>query len=157
MTDFRILQTVTRGALSYTSRTIDASRFDDVGKLAITTTRGMSNPLNLVAGNAGHGIFRPDLYARTTSRIVQGSGGGALEDAVRSLDNLGRRHGVNGIILRENPSLHGSLKLRSAGHYESGGKVLAKLGDGDVEAGRKVAFRIDAAARRVADFAGLPT
>lgn len=161
MADFRILQVVSRGMVAFTERVVDAGAFDDAARLAVTTTRGRHNPLHVVGGVLGSsrlssGIFRPQIHAHTTSRVIQGSGASALDDAVRALHNLGRRHGVNGINVSENPNLYGALKLSRSSLYESGGRILRELGDGDVERGRQVAHRIDGAARRVLDFAGHP-
>ena len=161
MADFRIMQSVSRGLVAFTDRVVDAGAFDDVAKLAVTTTRGRSNPLHVIGGvaSAGQwntGIFRPNIHAHTTSRVIQGTGASPLDDAVSALRNLGRRHGVDGINISQDASLYGTLKLSRTSVYESGERILKELGDGDVERGRQIAFRIDAAARRVLDFAGRP-
>lgn len=149
MADFRILQSATNSLLRFTSNVTDAHLVDDVAHLATTRTTGVTNPLYVLS--FGH-IGGPDLWSRTTSQVVRGTGASALDDAVRALHELGSRHGINGISLSTSPLQYGGLKLTTTSVYESGGRILKQVGGGDVEAGRAIAFDIDEAARRVLDF-----
>jgi hypothetical protein len=149
MADFRILQSATNSFLRFTSNVTDAHLVDDVAHLAASQTKGVTNPGYIFS--FGH-IGQPALWSKTTSQVVRGTGASALDDAVRALQELGSRHGIDGISLSTNPNQYGGLKLASTSLYESGGKILKQVGAGDVEAGRAIAFDIDAAARRVLDF-----
>jgi hypothetical protein len=148
MADFRILQSATNSFLRFTSNVTDAHLVDDVAHLAATRTTGVTNPVYVLSFGQ---IGGPDLWSRTTSQVVRGTGKSALDDAVRALQELGSRHGINGISL-STPDQYGALKLTTTSLYESGGRILKQVGGGDVEAGRAIAFDIDAAARRVLDF-----
>ena len=155
MTDFRIIQNLTEGTLRYASRAVQAGLVDDVAHVAVATEHGLTNPLYILStGALNEGIFRPAIFSHVTPDTLKPSS--ALNDAVRALQNLGRRHGVDGISLGPDPSVLGSIKLTNSGLYEGGKDILEHLGKGDVDAGRAVAARLDEAARRVLEFVDAP-
>ncbi len=101
---------------------------DDVARVTVEQTKGLSNPLtgmpeawNYFAGKAkipeSWALWRPDLVRRTHADLVRGTGSGALEDAVKALNDIGTRHGVTGVW----PSMHGNpsssmVSLSNFGH-----------------------------------------
>lgn len=157
MTDFRILNNVTTGALRFADRVIDTHVIGDVAHVATTRTSGTTNPLHVLTfGELKAGLFRPTLWTRETSNVVRGTGASAFDDAVKGLHNLGERHGIEALSLAENPNQYGGL-MRSGGvGYESGDPILKYLGGGDPKLGKNVAYELDAAARRVLDFIDVP-
>jgi hypothetical protein len=150
MADFRILQTLSHGANVIFDRAANVGMTAGVERLEVATTRGLVTPGNQILPMFG--VALPNLEI-TTRHELGGAGTGALHDAISSLVNLGTRHGVDGISLGSDPASIGLIKLKSSIGYEGGGRILAHLGSGDVEAGRAVAQRIDVAARRVMEFA----
>lgn len=143
--DFRILQQLGGGALRHADRVIDTHVVDDIAHVALTNHKGVTNPLYiLTTGALDTGVFRPDLWAKTTSRVLRGTGDSAFDDAVQALHNLGRRHGVDGISLGTNPNFAGTVKLSGSGLYTSNAVP------------KDVAMRIDEAARRVLEFVDAP-
>lgn len=150
MSDFRILRDVATTGLRFASDVIDTGIVDDVAHAAATRTKGVTNPLYLATfGQIGTGAFRPSLWESSASSVVRGTGSGAFDDAVRSLHELGARHGVDGISLRVDPEMYGGLKFAETGYYISGQPVIDRIG-------RAAAFELDGAARRVLDFVPVP-
>lgn len=145
MTSFRILQDLSEGALRFAHRTVDTHVVDDVAHVALTSSKGVTNPLYiLTTGALDSGVFRPALWERTGERVLRGTGASAFDDAVEALHNLGRRHGVDGISMGTDPNLAGTIKLTNSGLYTSNAVP------------RDVAMRIDEAARRVLEFVDAP-
>lgn len=150
MTDFRILRDVATTGLRFANDVIDTGIVDDVAHAAATRSKGVTNPLYLLTfGQIGTGAFRPALWESSASTVVRGTGSGAFDDAVRSLHELGARHGVDGISLKLDPELYGGIKFADRGFYESGQRVIDRIG-------REAAFDLDGAARRVLDFVPVP-
>jgi hypothetical protein len=161
MSDFRILTSLEKPLGRFVERAIDSHVMDDVAHLAATRTTGVTNPVGVIAGigSAGllnRGIFNPRVFEHTTSAVIRGNGGSALDDSVRALHNLGERHGVAGISLLDDPNYAGLILKKGGIGYEGGGNILRELGKGDIEKGRAIAMRIDSAARRVLDFVPEP-
>jgi hypothetical protein len=143
--DFRILQELAPGTLRFADRVVDTHIVDDVAHLAVTKTKGVTNPLHILTfGQIDHPAFRPALWESTADRVLRGTGASAFDDAVEALHNLGARHGVDGIALGTNPNVAGSIKLSGSRLYTS--DAVAP----------EVAMRIDKAARRVLEFLDAP-
>jgi hypothetical protein len=150
MNDFRILRTLETGALRFADQVVDTHVLDDVAHVAVSDTKGVTNPLHLATfGELGGGIFKPTLWERTTNDVIRGTGSSAFDDAVQSLHNLGRRYGVNGIHVGDNPNYAGLIKFSDDIGYAGGSPVTERIG-------HDAAMRIDAAARRVLEFVDAP-
>lgn len=146
MSDFRILQNLSKGALRYVSDAVDTHMLDDVAHIAASRTKGVTNPLYVATfGKIKAPGFGADIWSKTTGRVLRGDGASALDDAVRSLHQLGAKHAVSGINLSSNPAQYGAIRFADQSYYISGRPVIDRIGRG-------AAFEIDAAARRVMDF-----
>lgn len=148
MTDFRIVSNAALNGLRFADKAIDTNVVDDVVKASVTIEQGVINPLALVPGMNMLPIGQGSLLHRATTLVRQpasGGGAGSFDDAVRALHNLGSRHQVEGILLRENPGHYGGIMFKGDVGYVSGQPVIDRIG-------RDAAFRIDRAARLVQDF-----
>lgn len=150
MNDFRIIQSLSTGALRFADRAVDTHLVDEVAHVAATSSKGIVNPLHLLTfGELAGGIFRPTLFEHGTSSVLRGTGSSAMDDAVKALHNLGEHHGVEGISLGADPNFSGLIKFKGDIGYVGGSPVTSRIG-------HDAALRIDQAARRVLEFVDAP-
>ncbi|MCB0880359.1 MAG: hypothetical protein KDC46_15410 [Thermoleophilia bacterium] len=146
MTDFTIIRNVTKGALRFADSTVTTRIAGDAAKVAQTIERGVANPIGKIPMMGYLPIGQGSFFNRVTTlerEAATGGGIASLHDAVAALHNLGSRHGVDGIMLNENPGVLGMLKFK--GELGYGGTFPPRISD---EARRN----IDRAARLVQEF-----
>jgi hypothetical protein len=111
-------------------------------RVQVAVDKGVTNPAYILST----GTLGPaELFSRSTSRTIEGTGSGALDSAVKALHELGAKHGATGINLSSDPSLPGTIAFEdSPGVFLGGAPVTERIG-------REAITAIDAAARSVLD------
>lgn len=143
MSSFQILSDVSKSLMRYAEVAVKTNVADDVAHAAITTQKGMTNPLYVLStGALNKGVFRPSVYERAAQSAMHGTGASGFDDAVKALGNLGEKHGVSGINLSSDPAIAGTLKRVGSGLFTNQGFSP------------EVARSFDDAARHVMDFVG---
>lgn len=147
MTDFTILRHAGSGALRFADTAIDTHIADDAIRTIVNVEKGIANPLGKIPGMGYLPIGQGSFFNRVSQveRQVVATGGpaGSYSDAVESLHNLGTRHGVNGILLGDDPARAGMLRF--TGELGFGSTFPPRIDDA-------ARLRIDRAARLVQDF-----
>lgn len=141
MGSFQILADVSKSLMRYAEVAVKTNVADDVAHAAISTQKGMTNPLYVLStGALNKGVFRPSVYERAAQSTMHGTGASGFDDAVKALGRLGDKHGVTGINLTHDAALPGTLKRAGTGFFTNQGFSPT------------VARSFDDAARRVMSF-----